>query len=776
MSLRISARWFVALLVAGVVGFESRAPVQAQGVLIVEEGDRIAPIPRPIGRPFPRETASYRIKELEVDASIRDQAARVQITQVFQNTGSRVVDASFVFPLPPEAVIDQLTLLVDGKEFEGKLLPKDEARSIYEDYVRRAQDPALLEWMGHGLYRTSVFPIPPGAERKVTIAYQQLVRQVDRTQDLLLPLATAKYSSQPLDQLKLRIAVETTSPLKTIYSPTYPFVVTRSDDHRAVLTYEAKGTLPGSDLRLFYDSGDQQVGASLLSIWNGDDDAGHFLLLVSPEFRDPSAAPLAKDVVLVVDRSGSMSGKKIEQVRESLKFVVERLNEGDRFNIVTYSGDVETFRPELEVMNAETRAAALGFAEGLFAGGSTNISDALATALPMLSDSARPSYLVFLTDGLPTAGETDEGRIVQVMRDKGGAHVRAISMGVGYDVNSRLLDRIADAGRGRSEYVRPEENIEAYVARLYESIASPVLTDVQLTIEGQGRSPADGPLVNRLQPASIRDLFRGEQLTVAGRYRAGGEVKVSIVGRVGDSIRTFEFPLRLSAKGEASTHRFVPRIWASRRIAEIITELDLKGKNDELVAELVSLSTTYGILTPYTSFLADDQPGAVAMGGRENVEAASRSLDLLSSSEGRGGFDQRRFRNDLSAAGAAPSGGGAPGDIGRPVSAAPLSAPADAFGLPTIRAIGSDEQRVVETVRRIGSRTMYRRGTLWIGSDLADVDPEKLPAELVRIRRFDDAYFELAAGNTDDDNALLAAFGEGDRVLVRLRGKLYLIE
>lgn len=757
-------------LVAGLVALstlQGTASLQAQGVLLIEDAERIHPIPRPIPHPHPIPPATYRVTQLEIEGTVQDQSARLQISQTFRNTGSRVVEGSFIFPLPADAVVENLTLLVDGKEFGGKLLPKDEARRIYEDYVRRCQDPALLEWMGGGLFRTSVFPIPPGAERKVTLEFTQLLRRIDGVNELNLPLAMARYSEGPLDLLKIRLSLAVSGKLQNIFSPSYPLNIERTDPSRAVVTYEAKSTIPGSDLRLFFDAGDAAVGASLLSDWSSEDDAGHFLLLVAPEFA-ADAPPLAKDVVIVVDRSGSMSGKKIEQVRESLRFVVERLADGDRFNVISYSNTVERFRPELEIVSPETRAAALGYAHGLFAGGSTNISEALETALPMLSDPQRPSFLIFLTDGLPTAGETNEAKIVEICRGKTPAHVRMISLGVGYDVNGRLLDRLSQTARGRTEYVRPDESIETYIARVYRSISSPVLTNVQAEWRIEGRAPEAGPIVTRTLPDSLPDVFVGEQIVVAGRHHVSGNVSLTLKGQVGAAEKAFEFTLPLAERGAATPHRFVAKLWASRRIGQIIDELDLKGPNSELVDELVGLSTRYGILTPYTSFLADDRPTIVAGGRGGAIRAAEERLDALADTSGASGFAQRSFKQNLLRTGG--------GDAAMPAPGNAAEQAALAFGGTVLQDIASDEQKVVSTVRSAGQTALYRRGDFWIDAQLSDIDPQQLPADVQRVERYSEAYFALVAENSADENALLSQQDAETKLLIRLRGQLFLIE
>lgn len=715
-----------------------------QGLLVNVQPDQQMRLPRPIiVVPPPVPTASYKIKELDVQVRLQEQVARVQVSQSFVNTGSIVMEVCFVFPLPYDGAIDQLTLLIDGKEYPAKLLGKEEARRLYEEIVRKNRDPALLEWMGTGLFQTSVFPVPPGAERKVSLRYTQLCRKDRGLTDFLFPLATARYTSEPLERLNLRLTIESQAEIKNVYSPTHTVDVVRAA-RTATVTYKAERVIPSGDFRLFYDVGEGPVGTSVMS-YKPANDEGYFLILASPEVRAAMAEPAGKTVLFVFDRSGSMSGEKIEQARGALKFVLNNLREGDLFNIITYDSGVESFRPELQRYTDETRSQALAFVEGIYAGGSTNIDGALVTALAQLKDSSRPNYVLFLTDGLPTAGETNEMRIVANSKAQNQVRARMIVFGVGYDVNSRLLDRLARAHFGQSEYVRPNENIEERVASLYRKIEAPVLTDVQVEITLDGGA---GAAVNRVYPRGAFDLFAGEQLVVVGRYRQAGAARVVIRGMMQGQPQAFDFPAEFASESKDETFAFVEKLWAIRRIGEIIDELDLNGPNEELVKELVGLSTRHGILTPYTSFLADESaPLSVAA----NLPRAAREVDQLKLAEGQGGFSQRRAKAELLR--------------GQNLAAAP----AGPGGQAVYRDAASDRDVVVDTVRNIGNKAFYRKNSQWVDATVT----EEMQRNAKRVAQFSDEYFDLAARHGKRLSQYLV-FDEP--VLINLDGECFLIE
>ncbi len=781
------------------------AVARGQGLLVVTDPGQQVRLPRPIiiyprPMPFPppQPAATYKIDELEVNARLVDQVAEVQVSQSFQNTGSMPLEVSFIFPLPYEGAIHQLTLLIDGKEFPARLLDAKEARLRYEEIVRKNRDPALLEWMGTGMFQTSVFPVPPGGKRTVTLRYSQLCRQQEGLTDFLFPLSTAKYTSHPVEKVSLRVSIDSAEAIKNVYSPTHAVDIHRPDDRHAVVTYTCKNEVPTADFRLLYDVGRGKLSARVLSYRPEADQDGYFLLLASPEIKAP-AQRQAKTVLFVIDRSGSMSGKKIEQVQAALKSVLNDLREGDLFNIIAYDSEVESFRPELQRFDDKTRQAALGFVEGIYAGGSTNIDGALRTALGQLQDPNRPTYIVFLTDGIPTVGETNEQKIIAAAVAENKVHARIFIFGVGYDVNARFLDKLARECYGQSEYVRPNEDIEPRVADLCKHIQSPVLTGLQLEFAFDEIRTEEGKPVNRVYPKDSFDLFAGEQLVVVGRYKKAGAAKVIVRGSVAGVQEKFDFPAAFAEKTSDDSNAFIEKLWAVRRVGEILDELDLRGKNDELINELVELSKRHGILTPYTSFMADENMNLHDVAGQN---AATRDrLGMMEQTSGAGGVGQRAFKGamqhskaapaaekpaaamnlyaDVYEAGASGSGSGSgSGDGSGDRSAGPVAAPSAApvGGVVGGRAGGlargqlaQEAQDSEKNMRNIGNRTFFRRQGQWVDSRLS----QEQQARAKKLKQFSDEYFALARryGRT---MSLYLVFDEP--VLLNLDGQAYLIE
>ncbi len=729
---------------------------------------------------------AYEIREVAIDARVRDQVAEVQVSQTFQNPGSTTIEAEYLFPLPEEGAIQNFVLLVDGKEMPGRLLPKDEARRIYEEIVRTKRDPALLEYMGRGMFRTSVFPIPPGAERKVTLRYTQLCKRERDLVEFVYPLSTQRFTSKPIRHLNLTMRIESKDAIKSLYSPVFDTTITRAGDHEAKVEMRLLDTIPTQDFKLVYTLSEGAIGATVLSYRPSDSEDGYFLMLASPQVKPADERPRPKSVVFVLDRSGSMAGKKIDQAKNALTFVLNNLRDDDTFNIIAYDDRVETFKPEPQRYNSSTRDEAIHFVSNIREGGSTNINDALKSALGMLSDDSRPTYVIFLTDGLPTAGETAELKIADNAKQANKSRARIFSFGVGFDVNARLLDRLSGGNSGTSEYVRPDEDIERHVGAFYAKMTRPVLSGISVDLAGVD--------VNRTYPRDIPDLFEGGQIVWVGRYRQPGRTTVKLTGKVGGETRSIEFPADLEGSGRGTSHDFVERLWAIRRVGFIIDQIDLNGKNRELTDELVSLSTKYGILTPYTSFLADERVNLHALA--ENGARASENLFRLSEVEGQYGVAQRGVKQqylNADKADAAQSNAMVDlqlGRLGAGVAAAPAKSRARyapsgsmAGGMGgmggSMMGMGSSTKPMASArdeaapsganVRQLGNKTFYRKANRWVDAEVKPEDDAKAKV----IEQFSDEFFKLAHSQSAEMNQYLS-FEEP--VTVNLNGQVYRFE
>lgn len=330
-------------------------------------------------RPEIRVRGSWAVKYHRVDIKVRDQVALVTVDQEFVNTGSGMIEVEYFFPVPPGAAIDSMTLVVNGKEFEAKLLKADEARKIYEDIVRSKKDPALLEYAGFGLYRTRAFPLEAGKPAKVVVTYKNVCKKDRNLLEVWYPLNTEKFSSKAIEEVEVCVDAKTSADIATVYSPSHDIRWDLKDDdpRHVIATYKAKDVLPLADFQAFIKTTEKDVGATLLTYQPYSDRDGYFMLLVSPNPKAAVKRVVPKDVVLVLDRSGSMAGKKIQQTRQAVDFVLKNLHKEDRFNVISFNDQVDSVFERLAEASIKKVDEARDWVDRMEATGGTNIHDAL---------------------------------------------------------------------------------------------------------------------------------------------------------------------------------------------------------------------------------------------------------------------------------------------------------------------------------------------------------------------------------------------------------------
>ncbi|NYT08630.1 MAG: VWA domain-containing protein, partial [Methanosarcinales archaeon] len=559
------------------------SPAGADGIIIVDP---------PPGVDV-RLDQSLAIKYHHVDIQIKDQVATTRVDQVFVNDNPWTAEGTYIFPLPEGAAVSDFVMWVDGKAVHGEILEADEARTIYDDVVRRMKDPALLEYVGRKALKASVFPIPPGEERKIELEYSQILPVENGLVHYIYPLSTERFSSRPLEDLVVRAQIESREPLKAVYSSRHEVSIDREDDYHALLGLEQSDVLPDRDFELFYTISSEKIGLNLLSFKEEGQD-GFFLLLAAPDVKVNEEEIVVKDIILVLDTSGSMQGEKMDQAKEAARYVLNHLNPLDRFAIVSFATTTRSFSPSLEPAAQADKGK--DFLDRLEAMGSTDINRAMIEAVG-LAEEVRPTTLIFLTDGLPTEGVTVTGAILDNVAREAPDNVRIFSFGVGDDVDTDLLDQISLDHGGASTYVRPGEEIDEEVSAFYRRVKMPVLSDLSLDW--------GDIIVDQVYPQRIPDLFAGSQLIMLGRYREGGPAKITLKGMVNQEERSYTYE-DLSFRKEGGDD-FIPRLWATRAVGYYLTQIRLYGEKQEWIDSIVSLSTRYGIITPYTSFLVQEK-------------------------------------------------------------------------------------------------------------------------------------------------------------------------
>ena len=723
-------------------------------------------------RPEIRVRGSWAVKYHHVNVMVRDQVAAVSIDQAFVNTGKRAIEVEYLFPVPPGAAIDSMTLVVDGKEFAARLLKADEARKIYEDIVRRKKDPALLEYVGFGLYKTRAFPLQPGKPCKVIVTYKNVCKKDRDLVEVWYPLNTEKFSARPIDSVRVKVDIKTKVDIGPVYSPTHSMQVDRRDPRHVVATYEAKNVLPTSDLQVFYKAANEKIGATLLTHQGDRKKDGYFMMLVSPSPRIAGTGVAAKDLVAVFDHSGSMSGQKIEQAKGALRHILNNLNSEDRFNVVAYNDSVTTFFSSLVDAKEEKVAEALDMVDRMEATGGTNIHEALQTAmnLPKRSRASRPAYVIFLTDGQPTVGKTDEKDILADTKEANKVGARLFAFGVGYQPNVRLLDKLVAENDGRSDYVRPTEPIEAKVSSLYNKIKNPVMTGLKVELQGVR--------LKDMYPRKLGDLFDGDQIVVVGRYDCRDAAKLPkkdrrvfattlvVKGVYQGNERAFEYNVAVRPPGKDMRYVFVEKIWAIRRVGWLLDQIQLHGKSKEVIDELIRLSKTYGIMTPYTSFLADETT-RLARTEEVHRKAGKFANDLARAVSGGAAQRGAMARKSLSHADKAPAATGIVN--GR-------SAGVATYGSSNKDAYEREKVEYVAGIRNIGNVALFRRGRVWMTAEAAKLDLKKDADKITTIKRYSEKYFELVRGNTVAENQVMASQQANEELMLELRGRTYRVK
>jgi len=748
--------------------------------LLLATGARAAGLLAPTDQTLP----PLRVTDHLVNVQIRDGVAVTNLTQTFRNDSPRRLEATYVFPLPENADLTDFQMSFNGKMVQGKVLPAKEAAKIYEDIVRRIKDPGLIEFIGRRLLQMRIFPIEPNSDTTIQVRYQQICRPISGMTGYHYPLRTRKTAGQAYGTVRFAIELETTSPLKNIWSPTHAVEIVRAGgEHAAKIAYEASGGSLDDDFLLLYNTDSSDLGLSVVAFKGGKSEPGHFVLMLTPKQLWPEEAYQPQDVVFVIDTSGSMAGDKIDQAKAALKFCIDRLDERDRFSVVRFSTGFDVLFDSPRPASKENRAQAGQWISQFTAAGGTNIADTLQRVLQMRQETkdegeaphARPFVAVFLTDG---RGNRQPAEIMNILADAGGEKtgLRIFPFGVGHDVNTVLLDRLADTYTGRTTYVQPGENLELVLGDFFSVISRPVLTDLRVALPEIGASERF--------PATLGDLYHGQQVIIAGRFTDEDTGAVKLTAMRGGERIEYVWPSVAFVHTEGAD--YVPTVWAGRKIAYLIDQIRAHGESSEMVQEILALSQEYGIQTPYSSWLVVPERYAGAHNGPPGFMRRPPGSGRRGGGAGLGGggmpsdpaVQERRLRG-------VDADGSIFGDADAAAADEPEFAYGDEYGEIDLLLAGQavteeageaanliarknaemkeirsrDEGRLDRRhlpFQKLGGRWYNRIGGLLVAEEFGE------KTELITIRFASGAYFELAAGRSD----LRAALAASPRIVV----------
>ena len=716
----------------------------AQGLLIPR---CIAPRPgveRPIDDCRPDRPAIVRTAS-NVRVELRDRVLRYEVEERFLNRGGLIGEADYIFPLPKGAAFRDLKLSIDGQLVAGETMSATEARRIYEDIVRRQKDPALVEWMGHGMLRTRIFPIQAGEERRVVVRFEAVAERegdavrVDYFRGTRTSMVAREQGSTGAadlgGQTRFTLTYRAGGELGEAYSPTHELDVDRDDAQRRVTI---RGGSPDVTVLVALR---RTMAASVAALTHATrDEEGYALITVTPP-TDLAAVRLPRDLTFVLDASGSMSGRKMEQAKAAGRQLLRTLGSQDRFRIVDFSTDVRSFRDGYTVATEENVRAGIRYLDSVDATGSTNISGALEEALRDMSrerSDGRVPIVLFMTDGAATVGERDPSRIAaNASRMRGDA--RLFSYGLGADVNIGLIEQLATEGRGTATFLRPDENVERSVELLASRLRAPILTDVRVRVEGNVR-------LSRMYPSGPQDVFAGQDLVLLARYDGSGPANVVVTGRSGG--REVRWSTERNFAREERENAFVPRLWATQRIGWLAAEKRRNGGNSEIDDEIRRLGERFGIPTEFTSYLVLE-PGMVAGNvADQRLRRTMRPGDIVTTSVGGSGAG-------------APSAAPAPQAVFEQARAASEQRQAKSLAAADVM---RDEAVASGEMRTAGSKMFRKDGETW--TDLT----AKRELKVYKVKAYSRTYFTLL----EKLPQLKESFAVGERV--KVAGKSVAIE
>jgi Ca-activated chloride channel family protein len=708
------SRWV--LLIVLVVLFSVALP--ADGFIVIPR----PPGPGPVS-PFPLEVVSH-----NVHVVITDLLATTTVNQEFYNPNDSRLEGYYLFPLPVGAVIKNFSMWIDGQEQKAELLDAVKARNIYEDIVRRLRDPALLEYDGRGVFKVRIFPIEPRSRKKIKISYHEVLEKDNGAIAYQYPLNTEKFSAKAIESVVINLDIASSAPLAAILCPTHPVTVTRRGANRATVVYESSHSLPDTDFKVFMTPETGRLGFSLLTYRDPGQQNGIFFLSASPGYADRIDEVIAKDITFVLDTSGRMAGRGLEQAKGALRYCLERLNRGDRFNIIRFATEAEALFRELRPAAAENLRQAGNFISQWQAAGGTNCEEAVELALAASPAAGRPNMIVLITDGKPTIGETGEEELLRKIEQVNRGRYRIFPVAIGSDINTHLLDKLAEQTRTFRTYIAGAENIESGIARFYDKIKAPVLSAVRMSVSGSVR-------VNQLNPRELPDLYRGSTLTVCGQYQGSGPGLIEITGQVNGRPQKFVFTADFPAR--SLQNDFLPQLWAARRVGFLLDQIRLHGENKELVDEVTRLARLHGIVTPYTSYLILEDEKI----RRERGDLADSDMTLGRVAAASPGFAKKqqeefsRMKGDKSGG----SGVQISSELQELNQAQAVVATKSGANRLSYRNLADREQDLGQQVKNVAGQTFYASGGVWIDARVQGM----AAAPVTRIAFASEKYFAL---------------------------------
>jgi Ca-activated chloride channel family protein len=570
------------------------------------------------------------LQHTDVHADIAGFVTRVTVTQIFQNSAAKPIEAVYTFPLPEEAAVDDMTIQVGTRTVRGLIKPREEAQKIYQKAIRSGRTAALLDQERPNIFTHTVGNIPPGEEVRVTISYLETLHYEAGSFEFVFPMVVApRYipgdptghqgggwapdTTQVPDasrvtppvavpgtraghDISVEVTLDSGVALQEVRSRSHDVDIEHTGASSAVVRLRNQAEIPNKDFILNYDVAGTEIGDAILTHWASTGSkapaAGYFTFILQPPARFPESDVAPKELVFVLDTSGSMSGFPIEKAKEVIDRALDGLYPGDTFNLITFSGDTSILFPEPVFPTAENIRKARAFLQSRSGNGGTEMMKAIRAALAPSDSQDHVRVVCFLTDG-------EVGNDMDIIAEvKQHPNARVFAFGIGTSVNRFLLSKMAEEGRGAVEFVTLADKAEPAAQRFYERIRSPLLTDVALDF-------GDLPVTDVL-PRRIPDLFSGQPVIITGRYARAASGTLRLRGkRAGDPF-VREIPVTFAQDRTANS--LLATVWARRQVDDLMSQ-DWNGMQSgqpkpALRAQITQLGLDYRLMTQFTSFVA----------------------------------------------------------------------------------------------------------------------------------------------------------------------------
>ncbi len=568
------------------------------------------------------------LKHTEVKAEISGFISRVVVTQQFENPFQEKIEAVYTFPLPQRAAVDDMTMMVGDRTVRGKILPREEAQAVYDAAKSSGKVASLLDQERPNIFTQSVANILPGEQVKITISYVETLKYENGAYEFVFPMVvgpryvpgnpkveqsgngfapdtdkvpdgsriTPKLAPPGMrsgHDISLEVALDAGLIVDNLDSKTHLIDIQRPDARSARLRLKESSTIPNKDFVLRYDIAGRAIQDALLTHRSGK--GGFFTMILQPPERITAADVTPKELVFVLDTSGSMMGFPIEKAKETMKLALDSLYPSDTFNLITFSGDTRILFPQPVPATSENLRKAQAFLSSRSGSGGTEMMKAIKAALEPSDDQSHVRIVCFMTDGYVG---NDMEIIAEVQKHQ---NARVFSFGIGSSVNRFLLDKMAEVGRGEVEYVSLSDDGSAAARRFHERVRNPLLTDI--SIDWNGLPVAD------VYPERIPDLFGAKPVILTGRFTAAGRGTIRLKGKMAGNDFVREIPVELPET--MASHDVLASLWARERIDSLMDQ-DYSGAQSgnmrpELKNTITQLGIEYRLMTQFTSFVAVEE-------------------------------------------------------------------------------------------------------------------------------------------------------------------------